>query len=55
LPQKFINDVRADKAGGTSDLMIGTVRSQPFEAKSSSETYENKRHDDDDDDGEDGI
>jgi hypothetical protein len=53
LAQKFINNVRANKARGTSDLMIGTVRSQPFEAKSSSETYENKRHDDKD--GEDVI
>jgi len=53
LPQKLINDVRADKARGTSDLkIVGPVRSLSFEAKSSPETYEDKRHDDD---GEDGI
>ena len=54
LPQKLINDVRADKARGTSDLIIGPVRSLSlkFEAKSSSETYEDKRHDDD---GEYGV
>ena len=47
LPQKLINNVRADKARGTSDLIIGPVRSVSFEAKSSSDTYEDKRHDDD--------
>jgi len=48
LPQKLINDVRADKARGTSNLnMVGPVRSLSFDAKISSETYEDKRHDDD--------
>ena len=47
MPQEFINDVRADRARGTSDLIIGPVRSLSFEAKSISDTYEDKRHDDD--------